>query len=272
MGATVQTGETSPGTAAFAGPRETAQATRSASASKHSASVAVEELPEERQDHESRDFDSLLGMVIGVRDANHQTAEFVRKVALANRRAIANQRLTEDDLRVMDDAAQKNSTDPQRGPGHSRLSAVAVQRGQRGQGSLSYLYRPAEAESGGPARSVLDLELHGGRKRAGSDARPDGSDGRHSPMTTRSHPPPGGAVRAGMEQVDDQHHRWPAGREGGAPATTVKRAVESAGPSSAALRPSRAATSPNRPNEAPIVPARTVAPSTQGASPQGSGL
>ena len=64
MGATVQTGETSPRAAVFAGLRETAQATRSASASKNSASVAVEELPEERQDHESRDFDSLLGMVI----------------------------------------------------------------------------------------------------------------------------------------------------------------------------------------------------------------
>ncbi|MCH8851987.1 MAG: flagellar hook-length control protein FliK [Planctomycetes bacterium] len=101
-----------------------------------------------------QDFENLLRQVAGLRDPDVYAADFTRQVAQANRRAAANQRITEDDLRVPD---EKQRSSERRGLSRqdpSRASAVAIQRGELGKGELGHLYRPLSAAGAGPRGGV----------------------------------------------------------------------------------------------------------------------
>ena len=68
---------------------------------------ATKEALEEPQRHDAVDaeqdaFDSMLRLLMGLRNSDTLGEDFARQVVRANRRAQANQRLTEHDLRVAD--------------------------------------------------------------------------------------------------------------------------------------------------------------------------
>ena len=76
-----------------------------------SSRIKVERAPDrpvrgiEREDTAAfgQDFENLLTWVAGLRDSEAYAGDFARQVAEANRHAAANQRITEDDLRVPDE-------------------------------------------------------------------------------------------------------------------------------------------------------------------------
>ncbi len=127
-----------------------------------SSRIKVERAPDrparaiEREDTDAavQDFENLLRQVAGLRDSEAYTGAFARQVAEANRHAAANQRITEDDLRIPDE--QQRSSEPRafsrQDP--SRASAVAIQRGEQGKGDLGHLYRPLSAAGTGPRGEV----------------------------------------------------------------------------------------------------------------------
>ena len=99
-------------------------------------------------------FENLLRQVAGLRDSEAYADDFTRQVAQANRRAAANQRITEDDLRVPD---EKQRSSERRGLSRqdpSRASAVAIRRGELGKGELGHLYRPLSAAGARPRGEV----------------------------------------------------------------------------------------------------------------------
>ena len=124
-----------------------------------------------------QDFENLLRRVAGLRDPEAYAGDFARQVAEANRHAAANQRITEDDLRVPDEQQRSSERrafsrqDPARG------NAVAIQRGELGKGELSHLYRPLSAAGNGPRGEVAagspfneDLANSRGPSRQSADA------------------------------------------------------------------------------------------------------
>ncbi len=92
-----------------------------------------------------QDFENLLSRVAGLRDSETYADDFARQVAEANRHAAANQRITEDDLRVPDEQQRSSERRAFSRQDPSRASAVATQRGELGKGELGHLYRPLSA-------------------------------------------------------------------------------------------------------------------------------
>ncbi len=101
-----------------------------------------------------QDFENLLKRVAGLRDSESYTDDFARQVAEANRHAAANQRITEDDLRVPDEQQRSSERSAFSRQDPSRASAVASRRGELGKGALGYLYRPLNAARNGPRGEV----------------------------------------------------------------------------------------------------------------------
>jgi flagellar hook-length control protein FliK len=108
------------------------------------------------------DFENLLKQVAGLRDSEAYTDGFARQVAEANRHAAANQRITDDDLRVPDEQQRSSARRAFSGQDPSQASAVAIQRGELGKGELGHLYRPLSAAGAGPRSEVAaDLSSKG---------------------------------------------------------------------------------------------------------------
>ncbi len=114
------------------------------------------------------DFEDLLRQVVGVGDSDKYTDDFARQVAEANRHAAANQRITEDDLRVPDEQQRASDRGARARQDPSQASAVAIQRGELGKGDLGHLYRPLSAAGNGQRGEVA----------AGSSSNDDPADSR----------------------------------------------------------------------------------------------
>lgn len=156
--------------------------------------TTAQEAPDEPQRHDAVDaeqdaFNSMLNLLMGLRDSDTLGEDFARQIARANRRAQANQRLTDHDLRVVDAELRRGRTGPGGSQGSANRSAVAVERGELGKGSLGYLYRPAGAENsqqgtaptGGPAESEGKAAL-GQKVRIAGDANDRAAASRVNPQ------------------------------------------------------------------------------------------
>lgn len=124
-----------------------------------------------------QDFENLLRQVAGLSNSDAYTGDFARQVAEANRHAAANQRITEDDLRVPDEQQRSSERGASSRQDPSRASAVAIQRGELGKGELGHLYRPLSAAGTGPRGEVAagsssngDLAGSRGSSRQSADA------------------------------------------------------------------------------------------------------
>lgn len=107
--------------------------------------------PERNADEASSEiigeFPRLLDLLIERHNPSLQTDDFARQVQQANQRALANQRITDDDLRVMDDATRGEDSRPDRKGGAGRASAVAIERAELGKGGMAFFYRPTSADA-----------------------------------------------------------------------------------------------------------------------------
>ena len=148
----------------------------------------------EREDTDAvgQDFENLLRRVAGLRNSDAYTADFARQVAEANRHAAANQRITEDDLRVPDEQQRSGERRTSSRQDPSRASAVAIQRGELGKGELGHLYRPLSTVGNGPRGEVA----------AGSSSNENFANSRG--LSGRSADAGGRAPRGSVEPVDSE--------------------------------------------------------------------
>ena len=107
--------------------------------------------PERNADEATADgtgeFPRLLDLLIERHNPSLQTDHFARQVLQANQRALANQRITDDDLRVMDDATRGEDSGLERGSEKGRASAVAIERAEMGKSGMAFFYRPNSADA-----------------------------------------------------------------------------------------------------------------------------
>ena len=249
------------------------------------ASVA-KQAPDEPKRHdavgaEGDAFESILHLLMGLRDSDTLGEDFARQIARANRRAQANQRLTDDDLRVADAELRRGKTGPGGSQGSANGSAVAVERGEMGKGSLGYLYRPGGTENsrpstvptGGSAESEAKLVLwqkahirgEANDRSAPSRVDPRGADRVGVDLRSAA----GGAHgnQPGMSAAQAAAGRGAGGIVGGG-------AVQPAGPKASA-NTSASADSIARANHSPTSPVKiqqAASPRPHGETPQEGGM
>ncbi len=149
----------------------------------------------EDPDAVGQDFENLLRQVAGLRDSDAYTGDFARQVAEANRHAAANQRITEDDLRVPDEQQRSSERRAFSRQDPSQASAVAIQRGELGKGELGHLYRPLNAAGAGPRGDVA----------AGSSSNEDLANSRGS--SRQSADVGGRAPRTSVDPIDSERNQ-----------------------------------------------------------------
>ncbi|MCH8911981.1 MAG: hypothetical protein IIA33_00295 [Planctomycetes bacterium] len=211
-----------------------------------SSRIKVERAPDrpvrgiEREDTAAlgQDFENLLTWVAGLRDSEAYAGDFARQVAEANRHAAANQRITEDDLRVPDEQQRSSERQAFSRQDPSRASAVAIQRGELGKGELGYLYRPLSVAGNGPRGEVA----------ADSSAGENLANARGA--SRRSANAGGSAPRTSVDPVDSERsqssQKSPEAPGAHAKASSVADARASAAMAEAAARSSvRRANSPS---------------------------
>ncbi len=142
-----------------------------------------------------QDFENLLRQVAGLRDSEAYADDFTRQIAEANRRAAANQRITEDDLRVPDEQQRSGERRASSQQDPSQASAVAIRRGALGKGELGHLYRPLSAVGNGPRGEVA----------AGSSSDENFANSRG--LSGRSADAGGRAPRGSVEPVDSERNQ-----------------------------------------------------------------
>lgn len=127
----------------------------------------------------SGEFPRLLDLLIERHNPGLQTDDYARQVQQANQRALANQRITDDDLRVMDDAARGEGTPPDPKNPAGRSGAVVIERAEMGKGSMAFLYRPNSAEVARALQATAERAAGPGADSGKSDpgSKPNGDRG-----------------------------------------------------------------------------------------------
>ncbi len=184
-----------------------------------------EDRPERNTDEAAAEaageFPHLLDSLIERHNPSLQTDHFARQVLQANQRALANQRITEDDLRVMDDATRGEGSGPDHGNSTGRTGAVAIERAEMGKGAMAFLYRPNSAEVARALQANAERASGAGadplKNESASAGKGDHGD---RPASSRSSSGSTPEAPAGGRPLADVVHATTSGKVPATPAST----------------------------------------------------
>ncbi len=150
------------------------------------------------------EFPRLLDLLIERHNPSFQNDDFARQVQQANQRALANQRITEDDLRVMDDATRGEDSRPDRANGTRRPGAVAIERAELGKGGMAFFYRPTSAEAARALQANAERASGSGADLGKSDPglERNGDRGERPAQSRSNSGPPPDVIADGRSPID----------------------------------------------------------------------